>query len=178
MGSTVTDALAAAGTLIVEWEPIQEYDDVLDTSADGFISVRNDGAISLLYHSSTEGTLLSYDGSLGLASLAINWSSGDELVSVVRWDETLDGGSGYLHILNSTNTVWDLNSGNETSFDGEFTVTGTTLQALLDNELGARIKGIYMYDEYLSDEQLQNGIWSGGYNALWSSGFGNRFIIE
>jgi hypothetical protein len=159
MESVVTDALADAGTLIVEWTALQDYD-AFDSGQRGFVSVANSAA-SLLSFNATEGGLTSEDGTNTETLASINWSEDDAIISVVRWDKDLDGGSGYLHLLNKLNAVWDLNAGNESPFDGTFTL-GTDFWLHYTNELSAYISGVYMYNIYLSDTDIENEIWSGG----------------
>jgi hypothetical protein len=159
MESVVTDALADAGTLIVEWVALQDYDAV-DSGQRGLVSVA-DAVASLLSFNATEGGLTSEDGTNTETLAAINWSEDDSGSAVIRWDKDLDGGAGYLHLLSKLNTLWDLNVGNESPFDGTFTL-GTLFWLCYTNTLPINISRITMYDEYLTDEQIEDEIWTGG----------------
>jgi len=110
-----------------------------------------------LQFSSTEGRLMTRDGTNTL-SFDTTWSEDDDLISVVRWDDTADTPNGYLHIVNKKNAVWDLNAGNEIAFDGAF-ILGTKLWLNYTNELPIAIEKIVIYDTYLSDELIEVNVW-------------------
>lgn len=156
MSSAVTDALALRGTAVLEWQAQQDYD-ALDTSYRGIMSFV-DSATNFLYFSNTEGQLITYDGT-NVDVDVVNESTGDDMISVVRWDETLDGGAGYLHMLTKKNQTWDLNAGGEEAFDGGFTV-GTKFRLSYANELPIKISRIVVYDQYLSDTDIQAEGWA------------------
>ena len=147
-------ATPAIGTLVVEWEALQDYD-AEDTGFRGLVST--DVVSSLLYFHETEGYVMSTDGT-NYRSAQIDWSRGDDLTTVVRWDDTADGGSGYLHVASKKNATWDLKAGTELAFDGAF---GLSNDLLINkaNELPICIKRIVIYDEYLSDDDLQRETW-------------------
>jgi len=144
-------ATPAIGTLIIEWEAAQDYDAV-DTGSRGLVSVTGTN-VNPFYFTATEGQITVYDGT-NFNTLTIDHSRGDDLINVYRWDNTADGGSGYLLTSNKKNTTWDLNAGNESAFDGAFAL-GTDLLLNYSNELPIHISRIRIYDEYLTDAQLE-----------------------
>ena len=144
-------ATPAIGTLVVKWKALQDYDAV-DTNPRGFVGVANSYA-SLLGFKSSEGDLNSRDGTNIAGCDNVDWSEDDDLISVARWDSTADGGSGYLHVSNKKNSIWDYNVGNETAFDGAFT-GGVYLLLSISNELPIAIKSISFYDTYVADADL------------------------
>lgn len=158
MGSTVTDALADAGTIIIEGTVLQDYD-VSDTGQRGLVAV-SDSLIGPLSFNATEGGLTSEDGTNTQALNSLNWGDGNAVKFVSRWDKDLDDGAGYLHLLAKLNNLWNLNAGNESPFDGTFTL-GTLFWLCYANELPINISRIVMYDSYLSDADIEGEIWAG-----------------
>jgi hypothetical protein len=180
-GSGVSSSLAAAGTYIITWKALQDHD-AEDTSFRGMLKFDDDSvATRFIYFDSSEGDIKGYDGTNIPRHSNINWSKDDELISVIRFDETLDGGSGLLNVFGKKNDTWDLNATEETAFDGAFVDDGVARIAFL-NEIPWSISSIAAYNTYLTDEEIQREIWliSGGEgwnklrfrNRRWSRGTG------
>jgi hypothetical protein len=163
--STAEGAATAIGTMVIEWEAAQDYD-ASDTGDRGLATPRD--GIGGIYFSATEGILKAFDGT-NSETLTVDWSRADDLISVLRWSST----ASEQHLTNSKNGTWDLNVGNENTFDGTYGL-GSDFHVAYDNELPIHIKRIIFYDEYLTDSQLQSGIWKP--QASFGMGFGGIWL--
>jgi len=162
-------ATAALGTLVVEWVALQDYDAVNSAAIRGLVAVE-DAADELLFFSATEGDIASNDDGTTHTLANINWSRADELITVLRWSSTANE----FLISSSKDGTWTLNTGNESAFDGAFTL-GTDLWLNYSNELPIHIKSITIYDTYLTDDQLSGGSY-GRINRIIGTGMGGTFI--
>ena len=174
-GSGVSAALADAGTAIIEWKALQDYNAV-DTTFRGIIKFDDDSNVPrFLYFDSSEGRIKAYDGTNIPSHNNINWSNDDNLISVVRWDENLDPPNGILGLRNKLNSDWDPgNAPVDTAFDGSFVDDGTTRLAF-KNELPIIISRIVIYNDYLTDEDIESEIWTlAGGHGWGKRRFGQR----
>jgi len=174
-GSGVSAALADAGTAIIEWKALQDYDAV-DTTFRGILKFDDDTSITrFIYFDSTEGKIKAYDGTNNPEQNNIDWSEGDNVISVVRWDENLDPPNGIFGMRNKLNSDWDAgDTPVDTAFDGGFTDDGVTRVAF-NNELPIVISRIVIYNDYLTDEDIESEIWTlAGGHGWGKRRFGQR----
>jgi hypothetical protein len=157
--SAVTNILGDAtanGTLIVEYTPGLDETD-LAAATHNVVSVRT-SATSILFQNHVNWQ--SADGTNTPSEENGAYSSGDSLILTVRWHEANSDftvskkfGGSWLH-------------GSTLDFDGAFIETGN-LYLHYGNEYPAHIGGVWMYDEYLTDEQVEAEVWSGKSKFFW-----------
>ena len=80
--------------------------------------------------------------------------SGTTYTLAVRWDETADGGGGFLKVSEKHGGAWT--HGAATAFDGAFVITGTKAYVGYGNEYPFWIRNVKFFDGWVKDANLNS----------------------